>query len=137
MVGRTGSLSRGQSSRAYLALSENGSAQLIGLTLSDGRTTQALDEWSQTARQTDLVITVCLLSHTDVFTSGRFRDLLVRTISIVSESREEDVSLAYTSMLAKQSVTHLCRYFLHARRGHGRLRIIDTPSMSDSTGWHV
>lgn len=119
------------------ALSETGVGQLVGMTWSDGRTPLACDQLADLAGRARLDLRVAVLSHVSLDARGTFLGPWLRTLCAVSG---EDVDICHDSMvglIARQQATHLCSFFLSARRGRGDLELIDLSGGHGDSIWHL
>lgn len=119
-------------------LANNGTAQLIGATLSDGilpLCTDALDVWGHDVGM-DLLMTVT--SHQLLEPGTPYFDGLVSSVELSRKhANKQTLVTAYQKSLACQGATHLCAYFLHITRGKGGLEIQDL-SRDEALGlWYV
>jgi methylase of polypeptide subunit release factors len=118
-------------------LTEQGEAQLIGMTLDKERTPNKLPEVAELLARQQLDGTVTIISRTCLEPGTRFHALLTQAISCASGASVHQVAAAYAELLSRQAATHLCRYSLRVRRGAGRLYLIDMTRGDKSLSWFV
>jgi hypothetical protein len=116
------------------ALSETGTAQIIGTCLSDGATPIGIDQL-QAAAEKRLCLTLTILSHHGLSAADPFFGRLIATIAAISGEKEEIVRKSYSVMVARAHASHLCNFFIHAVHGGSQLRIIDVARRNRSGHW--
>jgi hypothetical protein len=118
------------------ALSETGTAQIIGTCLSDGAAPLVIPSLRAQAsiQMTDL--TVSVLSHQPV-TQSLLWEALVATLVATSGSDAADVRAAYANLLARAQATHLCHLYIHATPGKGEFHLIDMARSNAHGTWYL
>jgi len=114
------------------ALTESGTAQIIGMCLSDGVVPVAMGALQEIAQGQGLDLTVSVLSHKSLAPGSPLLEALVATVAVASRANESSVRAAYDDLCAQFRATHVCDLFIHARRGEGALDVIDVARASDA-----
>lgn len=119
------------------ALAADGTAQLIGACLSDGKlplVAKALENWACEARM-DMLTTIT--AHQPLAPGSVYFDALVYTAAAGMNSNLQMISEMYQRLLTEQGASHLCTYFLHVTRGVGKMRIQDLSRDGAGGLWYV
>lgn len=119
------------------ALREDGAAQIIGMTLSDGRMPVIAGRLDGIAKESDMAIRFSALSHKRLMSGDAYFDLVAGSMTRVSGKEAPLVEDALRTMLASQKCSHLCTFFLHVVPGNGQFDLIDV-SQPDRPGfWYI
>ncbi|RXV71153.1 hypothetical protein D1006_01355 [Burkholderia stabilis] len=119
------------------ALRDGGAAQIIGMTLSDGRVPVIVDRLDGIAKESDMAIRCSALSHQRLMSGDAYFDLVAGSMMHVSGQGASLVEDALRTMLASQKCSHLCTFFLHVVPGNGRFDLVDV-SQPDRPGfWYI
>jgi hypothetical protein len=118
------------------ALSETGTAQLIGTCLSDGVAPLGIEQL-QAAGEKRLSLTLSILSHRTLNETGPLLDALTATVMVLSGKDEATVRESYLAMLKQARASHLCNLFIHAGHGKGQLHLIDLARWNRRGQWYV
>lgn len=118
------------------ALSETGTAQMIGTCLSDGATPIGLEQL-RAAGGKRLNLTVSILSHHALSAADPFLHALIATVAAIASEREAIIRQSYSALLMRARASHLCNFFIHAVHGDGQLRLIDAARWNQSGQWYT
>ncbi|MGF6652920.1 SAM-dependent methyltransferase [Paraburkholderia youngii] len=119
------------------ALRDGGVAQIIGMTLSDGRTPVIAGRLDSIAKESDMAIRFSALSHKRLTSGDGYFDLVAGSMIRASGKGESLVRDALRKMLASQKCNHLCTFFLHVVLGNGQFDLVDV-SQPDRPGfWYI
>lgn len=117
-------------------LKDGGTAQMVGMTWSDGRGPLARDELSALSVTAGLDIRVAALSHI-ALDDGVFAGRWLHALCAASGETVACCHAAMMELIADAKATHLCAYFLDARLGRGQLETVDLLGGPRSSAWHV
>lgn len=115
-------------------LRPGGSAQIIGVSLSNGRTPLGLGGIEDVVAGS-LDLTFSILSHRPVGEDAAYLDALVATVVATSGAADGEVRAAYLAMFRKAGASALCHFFIHARAGRGQIDVIDASASNSAAGW--
>ncbi|WP_143135358.1 methyltransferase [Burkholderia ubonensis] len=119
------------------ALRDGGVAQIIGMTLSDGRMPVIAGRLDSIAKESDMAIRFSALSHKRLMSGDAYFDLVTGSIMRASGKGDSLVKDALRKMLASQKCSHLCTFFLHVVPGNGQFDLVDV-SQPDRPGfWYI
>lgn len=105
-------------------LAPDGTAQIIGMVLSDGVRPLGLDEALRGAAS-GLDLIVSILSNSSLEEGGPFLEAMVAAVAHSCGEDHGKVRAAYRGLLKEAGASALCHLFLHARHGSGRADLID------------
>lgn len=116
----------------------NGKAQIICSGLSDGTLPLAVDQLQEICREFCLDIVLCITGDIALDPCGTFVEELAATGVAHSEPELEMRRADLVQHFAESGASQMVFFFLTARRGGGRLQIVD-PASSGMTGsmWYV
>ena len=104
-------------------LSASGVAQIVGATFSDGVTLCIERRLEALARDAELDV---LLTVTSAFELTEGSPMLDVCVGIGTDpAGHAHARTRFLELIAEQGATHLCGYFIHVRRGRGRMRVLD------------
>jgi SAM-dependent methyltransferase len=115
-------------------LHPGGVAQIIGVALSDGATPLGVGSFKD-AIGGRLDLTLSILSHRTVREGAPYLDALVATVAAISGAPAQAARAAYLAMLRRAGASAVCHLFIHARRGRGRIEVIDVSAANREAGW--
>lgn len=115
-------------------LQPGGSAQIIGVALSDGAAPLSFGALEETVRGR-LDLTLSILSHASLAEGAPHFEALVAMVAAASAADDREVRPAYRGMLGRMGAVALCHLFIHARPGRGRIEVIDLSAANLEAGW--
>jgi len=119
------------------ALKDGGTAQIVGMTWSDGRLPLACEELRALSASSSLDLRITTLSHLALDDSGAFLGHWLRTLCAVSGETVANCHAAMMGLIADAKATHLCSFFLGARPGRGRFETVDLSGSPRSSSWYL
>jgi release factor glutamine methyltransferase len=118
-------------------LTESGSLHLLGTTLSDGFLPVADRELAELCRRRGLDVLVTLTAHVPLGPDSWWSRAVGSTIAALTGEDVGQTVKILDNGYRSSGASHICAYFLRARRGSGALRILDLSTGAADSFWYV
>lgn len=107
------------------ALSETGTAHIIGSHLGTISTKPLVEALESIARPFGLTLNVSVLARQELKAGIPYFEALIATLMIASGQTENTVRRAFSDLLKAQNASHVSTMFIHASLGPGQVNILD------------